>query len=100
MSIKAKIEAILYAAEEPVSAEQILTVLHEAGLVEEMMRPPVADSAEAEFDRDTDLPYTEEPVIEKKPVKAVKDKDTLKAERAAQRARIKELIAEIGEGYQ
>jgi segregation and condensation protein B len=35
MSLKAKIEAIIYAAEEPITIDQIAEVLHEANLLEE-----------------------------------------------------------------
>src|SRR5579859_7213257 len=88
MSLKAKIEAILYAAEEPVSAEQILTVLHEAGLVGELM-------AGAE----TDASAEQDAASEKKPPKSTKDKDPAKAERAAQRARVKAVVKELEDEY-
>src|SRR5579872_3971543 len=113
MSIQAKIEAILYAAEEPVTADEVLTVLHEAGLVEELMRPPQIESSEAENDSvnealaesETPSAGPEEvseaaPLPPAKPVKSAKSKDELKAERAAQRARVKEVIAQIAERYQ
>lgn len=38
MSIKGKIEAIIYAAEEPVTLDQIASVLKEAGLAEQLLR--------------------------------------------------------------
>jgi len=113
MSIHAKIEAILYAAEEPVTAEQVLIVLHEAGLVEELMKPESAPVAEAQVDFSSDEAIAEatasdsssdstlvETLPPPKPVKSVKSKDEAKAERAAQRARVKEIIAQIAERYQ
>ena len=39
MSLKAKIEAIIYAAEEPITLDQIGEVLREAGLAESLLQP-------------------------------------------------------------
>lgn len=46
MSLKAKIEAIIYAAEEPITLEGIATVLRETGLLE-----PAAPGADAKAER-------------------------------------------------
>jgi segregation and condensation protein B len=43
MSIKGKLEAIIYAAEEPVSVDQLAAILKEAGLLEQLLAPPPAD---------------------------------------------------------
>ena len=47
MSIKAKVEAIIYAAEEPVSVDQIVSVISDAGLANELLawNPVSMDSA-------------------------------------------------------
>src|SRR5947209_2333187 len=44
MQIKAKIEAIIYAAEEPVTLDQLAEALKDAGLLEELMRPKAEES--------------------------------------------------------
>ena len=44
MHIKAKIEAIIYAAEEPVTLDQLAEALKDAGLLEELMRPKAEES--------------------------------------------------------
>ena len=112
MSIHAKIEAILYAAEEPVTAEQVLTVLHEAGLVEELMKPEEVPVAETQIDFSSNEAIAEaaaadssaeatpvESLPPAKPVRSAKSKDEAKAERAAQRARVKDVIAQIAGRY-
>lgn len=43
MSIKAKIEAIIYAAEEPITLDQIGEVLREAGLAEALLQPAASE---------------------------------------------------------
>jgi segregation and condensation protein B len=77
MSILGKIEAIIYAAEEPVSLDQLASLLKEAGLLEALMPPPAEDaSAEA-------APAVTDP----------------KAEKAAIRARLREVLDEIMAAY-
>src|SRR4051812_17757910 len=48
MSIRGKLEAIIYAAEEPVSVDHLALLLKEAGLISELMAPPVGDDSQRE----------------------------------------------------
>jgi segregation and condensation protein B len=48
MSLKAKIEAIIYAAEEPITIDQIAGVLREAGMLDETTTPPAPDNVDAD----------------------------------------------------
>ena len=74
MSIKAKIEAIIYAAEDPVTLDQIASVLKEADLIGKLMHRP---GDEAEFR------LSEDP----------------KAARNEVRARLREVIGELVSDY-
>jgi segregation and condensation protein B len=47
LSLKAKIEAIIYAAEEPITLDQIGEVLREAGLAESLLQPQEDAAADA-----------------------------------------------------
>jgi segregation and condensation protein B len=84
MSLKAKIEALIYAAEEPVTIDQIADVLKEAGLLAELLQPAegaepqeVASMAAAEKDA----------------------KAAAKAERNAVRAALKPILEELEQDY-
>jgi segregation and condensation protein B len=84
MSLKAKIEALIYAAEEPVTIDQIADVLKEAGLLAELLQPAegaepqeVASMAAAEKDAKT----------------------AAKAERNAVRAALKPILEELEQDY-
>src|SRR3954470_21271916 len=48
MSIRGKLEAIIYAAEEPVSVDHLASLLKEAGLIPELMAPPIGDESSRE----------------------------------------------------
>ena len=74
MSLKAKIEAIIYAAEEPITLEGIAAVLRESGLVEELLGDDhvPADSA---------------------------DKDAVKTERKLIHSKLRAIIAELAAEY-
>lgn len=54
MSIKAKIEAIIYAAEEPVTLDQIASVLKEAGLADQLLNQSITSPGDASDTRDSD----------------------------------------------
>jgi segregation and condensation protein B len=86
LSIKAKIEAIIYAAEEPITLDQIGEVLQEAGLAEELLQPS-EESPEAENAQPTSMEKVEQDA------KAAA-KEQKKALRSAIRAIIEELTAE------
>jgi segregation and condensation protein B len=47
MSVKGKLEAIIYAAEEPVSVDQLAAVLKEAGLMEQLTAPATSEESES-----------------------------------------------------
>jgi segregation and condensation protein B len=80
MSLKAKIEAIIYAAEEPISLDEIGVALKEAGLYDELMGTGEAASAPAP-------PPAEE-------------KAAARAERQAMRARLRPLLEALIQEYQ
>jgi segregation and condensation protein B len=98
MSIHGKIEAIIYAAEEPVSLDQLAALLKEAGLLEALMRPaPAANEdpgreylvSHEDGNQDNDRSgATREATV---PL-AIKD---VKAEKAEIRTRLRELLDEI-----
>ena len=48
MSIKGKLEAIIYAAEEPVSLDQLAALLKDSGLTQQLLAPAFNDSTEDE----------------------------------------------------
>ncbi len=101
MSLKSKIEAIIYAAEEPVTAEQILAVLAEVApeelaaplttagpsAPETPPNPPSADSAAPEVSTETAANT------------APDAKTREKAERAEMRSRIRHAIEELSAEY-
>jgi segregation and condensation protein B len=68
MSIKGKLEAIIYAAEEPVSIDQLAGVLKEAGLTQQLLAPQPAESDESS----TEPPHeaAKDPKAEKAEIKA------------------------------
>src|SRR5258706_16243282 len=68
MSIKGKLEAIIYAAEEPVSVDQLAAILKEAGLLEQLLAPPLADESPSNDERQ----QTAEPEVQTKDPKAEK----------------------------
>ena len=88
MSIQGKIEAIIYAAEEPVSLDQIASLLKEAGLIDELMRPPVVESDSLELTPDTVAPAAE-PAAKTDP----------KVEKAAIKAKLREVIDQVMAGF-
>src|SRR5439155_15354172 len=47
MSLKGKLEAIIYAAEEPVTVDQLAGVLKEAGLVQQLLAPESGEGEES-----------------------------------------------------
>ena len=77
MSVKGKIEAIIYAAEEPVTLDQIAAVLKEAGVVEQLLGTPAAEGPEPA-------------------VLATRD---AKTEKAQVKSVLRALIEEISAGY-
>ncbi len=85
MSIKGKLEAIIYAAEEPVSIDQLAGVLKEAGLIPELLAP--APPAEAS-DETADAPAPESAPSQDS------SKDP-KAEKAEIKARLRTLLDEM-----
>src|SRR5438067_13606536 len=82
MSLKGKLEAIIYAAEEPVTVDQLAGVLKEAGLVQQLLAPPAGDG--------------EESLGEAPETSAPKDP---KAEKAEVRARLRSLLDEMMASY-
>src|SRR5438128_2711185 len=76
MSIKGKLEAIIYAAEEPVSVDHLASLLKETGLIAELLAPPVAeDGAEISFATQNSpeavqTPVPKDPKVEKAEIKA------------------------------
>lgn len=89
MSIHGKIEAIIYAAEEPVSIDQLASLLKEAGLLDELMRP-AATVAGAQTDGDSSVKAAStEPTAPKDP----------KNEKAEIRAKLRSVLDEIIEIY-
>jgi segregation and condensation protein B len=87
LSTKAKIEAIIYAAEEPITLDQIGEVLLEAGLAEQLLQPAAESEQAAENAEPTSLEKIEQDA------KAAA-KEQKKALRNAVRAVVEELIAE------
>src|SRR3954462_11005761 len=83
MSIKGKLEAIIYAAEEPVSVDHLASLLKEAGLLNELLTPPAPEeSSEAAAESE----------------QASEPKDP-KAEKAEIRARLRSLLDEMMQDY-
>ena len=80
MSIHGKIEAIIYAAEEPVSVDQLASLLKEAGLLDALMRPATEEGEAAEATA---------PETPKDP----------KAEKAEIRARLKQALEDMMAKY-
>ncbi|MCU1310876.1 MAG: condensin subunit ScpB [Candidatus Angelobacter sp.] len=72
MSIKGKLEAIIYAAEEPVSVDQLAAVLKESGLLDQLLAPPPAEeSASTDESQPTEAtePKPKDPKAEKAEIK-------------------------------
>jgi segregation and condensation protein B len=88
MSLKSKIEAIIYAAEEPVTVDQIVDVLKDVS-------PEELAPVEAQPDAPAAEPQTE-PVAEAAPADP---KAAAKAERNAHRARVRKAIEELVTEY-
>src|SRR5437899_844677 len=85
MSIKGKLEAIIYAAEEPVSVDQLAAILKEAGLLEQLLAPPPSDEPSS----------NDEPQQAAEPKAQTKDPKAEKAEiKTKLRAILDEMIAE------
>jgi segregation and condensation protein B len=89
LSIKAKIEAIIYAAEEPITLDQIGEVLREAGLAEALLQP--AASEEQSEQTENAEPTSMEKVEQDAKAAAKEEK---KALRNAIRAVVEELTAD------
>src|SRR4051794_32807460 len=83
MSIKGKLEAIIYAAEEPVSVDHLASLLKEAGLLNELLAPPAAEEGS-------------EPAPEQEQSSEPKDP---KAEKAEIRAKLRSLLDEMMADY-
>ncbi len=81
MSIKGKLEAIIYAAEEPVSLDQLSGVLKEAGLTQQLLAQQAAESDEA--------PVELQPETAKDP----------KAEKAEIKAKLRSLLDEMSADF-
>jgi segregation and condensation protein B len=81
MSIKGKLEAIIYAAEEPVSLDQLAGVLKEAGLTQQLHAPLATESDEA--------PVEPQPESAKDP----------KAEKAEIKAKLRTLLDEMSADF-
>lgn len=81
MSLKAKIEAIIYAAEEPITLDQIGEVLREAGLTDQLLTPKEDGEGAASLSQS------------EQDAKAAA-KEEKKAMRGALRAIVEELIAD------
>jgi len=95
MSIKAKIEAIIYAAEEPVSADQVAAVLREAGMVEQVFAYAAGGATEPAEETGETPDASSDTAPEAAPVNIPTDEKELKAAmRSNVRAIIEELIAE------
>ncbi|MEO6120192.1 MAG: SMC-Scp complex subunit ScpB [Terriglobales bacterium] len=90
MSIYGKIEAIIYAAEEPVSLDQLASLLKEAGLLDALMRPAPSASDDAEGSVAAEADSNEAPAP------AAKDP---KAEKAEVRAKLRDVLEEIMAAY-
>jgi len=92
MSLKAKIEAIIYAAEEPVTVDQILSVVADE-VSAELARPkegtlPIAESEPAPFD---DKPEADQTLADAK--------QEAKQQRERGRRRVRELIEQLVAEY-
>lgn len=68
MSIKGKLEAIIYAAEDPVSLDQLAGVLKEAGLAQQLLAPQSAESDEVSAEPQPEA--AKDPKAEKSEIKA------------------------------
>jgi segregation and condensation protein B len=79
MSVKGKLEAIIYAAEEPVSVDQLIGVLKEAGLLEQLTAPATSEESES----------APEPTATKDP----------KAEKAEVRSKLRAILDEMISDY-
>lgn len=70
MSIRGKLEAIIYAAEEPVSLDQLASVLKEAGLTHELLAPQQFAEASEEGAAEPADEAAKDPKAEKAEIKA------------------------------
>lgn len=77
MSVKGKIEAIIYAAEEPVTLDQIAVVLQEAGIIHQLLGVGAGEASDPSASATRDA----------------------KAEKAQVKAALRALIEEISAGY-
>jgi segregation and condensation protein B len=82
MSIKGKLEAIIYAAEEPVSLDQLATLLKDAGLSSQLLAPATSTPQEGESE----------------PTPAVEAKDP-KAEKAEIKTKLRSVLEEMMADY-
>src|SRR5512141_1790764 len=99
MSLKSKLEAIIYAAEEPVTVDQIVDVLKD--VAPEELAPPAAET-QAETPCAQEMPGTEaEPTssLAGESTAPADPKAAAKAERAAYRARVRAAIEELVAEY-
>jgi segregation and condensation protein B len=87
LSIKAKIEAIIYAAEEPITLDQIGEVLREAGLAEALLQP-VTSEEQTESAEPTSMEKIEQDA-----------KTAAKEEKKALRSAIRALVDELTADY-
>jgi segregation and condensation protein B len=98
MSLKSKIEAIIYAAEEPVTVDQIVDVLKDVAPQE--LAPPAQTQPDVTAAESADAPVVETGhTDENVPAQPADPKATAKAERAAQRARVRAAIEELVAAY-
>ncbi len=89
-TIYGKIEAIIYAAEEPVSLDQLASLLKEAGLLEALMRPAATEDSIQPDEVTEAAEQAAPPPVATPPV--VKD---AKAEKAEIRTRLRDVLDEI-----
>lgn len=104
MSLKSKLEAIIYAAEEPVTVDQIVDVLNDVA-PEELAPAPVETqlaASPAELATSADVETGHAPSLHAEGAESAEPADpkaAAKAERAAQRARVRAAIGELVAEY-
>jgi segregation and condensation protein B len=98
MSLKSKLEAIIYAAEEPVTVDQIVDVLKDVA-PEELAPAPQEQLAEPAADPTSPTNSAAEQATEDADPPTPDPKAAAKAERAAQRARVRAAIEELVADY-
>src|SRR5258706_12437769 len=84
MSIQGKIEAIIYAAEEPVTLDQIGDVLRQSGLIEQLLQPTSGEDP---------------PAAPETTAKSSDPKEAEKTLRATIRVKLREVIDHISSEY-